>query len=234
MAPKVKKTRLKSEELYAGGPKELPQSDLPTNSDIARYYYLVSASEFDFKKQIEIVKDKLVQVWEKCNPALPLQPELGIYVKIKRFLEQVKNFNRKQKIGKAAKFLVDKQDKLFDIAACSCKLPNLPCESRQVRCSAEPGKCESRHLVCECPPEKRVPAEEREYLLDQRTKIGTKGLLQLGPVDRAAAARRAKLEERRASAVVEQSLQSHKQTSINPDLSFDVSVRVFKNKILDF
>jgi hypothetical protein len=37
MAPKVKKNSFKSEELYAGGPKELPQSDLPTNSDIACY-----------------------------------------------------------------------------------------------------------------------------------------------------------------------------------------------------
>jgi hypothetical protein len=219
MAPK---SRSKSEVLYGGEPKELPESDLPTYSDVARYVYLVSASEFEVKGQLEIVAAKLVEIWQKCNPLLPLQSELSIYVKLKRFMDQVKTANRKQKGGKQAhSFVESKKEHLFDISACSCKLPIVPCDDRLVHCKAAPGHCDTQHIVCECPQEKKVPAAEREYLRDQRSKIGTKSKFQIGPVDRAAAAKQAAKEARRGLTPVR--CQRLQETSFNPELSFEVT-----------
>jgi hypothetical protein len=220
MAPK---SRSKSEVLYGGGPKELPESDLPTYRDVARYVYFVSASEFEVKRQLEIVAAKLVEIWQKCNPLLPLLKEFSIYVKLKRFVDQVKAVNRKQKRSKQALgFVESRKDHLFDISACSCKLPILPCDDRLVQCKAAPGDCVTQHIVCECPQDRKVPAAEREYLRDQRSKIGTTSKFQIGPVDRAAAAKQAAREARQAS-VPPVRCQRLQETIFNPELSFEVS-----------
>ena len=49
--------------------------------------------------------------------------------------------------------------------------------------------CQIQHIICTCPPNKKVPVEEREYLRDQRAKKGSKGSFQLGPIDKAAVKR---------------------------------------------
>ena len=43
-------------EKYGGCPRELPVNDLPTYADVARYFYIVSEKNKDFKKQVKIVK----------------------------------------------------------------------------------------------------------------------------------------------------------------------------------
>ncbi len=51
-------------------------------------------------------------------------------------------------------------------------------------CDCFVNNCQSVHIACECLPQLRVPDEEREDMRDQRSKTGTKGALQISPVDR--------------------------------------------------
>jgi hypothetical protein len=114
--------------------------------------YFVSASEFEVKRQLDIVAAKLVEIWQKCNPLLPVLKEISLYVKLKRFMDQVKAVNRKQKGCKQAQsFVESRKDRLFDISACNCKLQILPCDHRLAQCKAAPGHCDKQHIVCECP-----------------------------------------------------------------------------------
>jgi hypothetical protein len=189
MPPKRKVTREKTSANYGGVPSDLPTTALPTYGDIARYFYLVRSTEKDATTQIKIVKNKLESVWQQCNPALPLMEKLSVRRKLLLFLNKVKDFDGNHLKQAQKQPLLALKDKLFDISACSCQLPVLPCKSKLVLCNAEEGNpCDKKHIVCECGPEKRVPLEEREYMLDQRTKTGTYGgRMQFGRVDPAAA-----------------------------------------------
>jgi hypothetical protein len=186
--PPKKKTRSASGETFGGSPCQLPTSDLPTNGDVARYFYLLKDHESDFSSQISLIENELRQIWANCNPRLPVIQKTSVHVKLRRFLDKVRLFDRKKNLKAAAqKVLVAKKDKLFDISACSCDLETFPCDSPLVRCSTV--NCQTAHIICVCPPEHRIPAEERKYLRDQRAKTGTKGSYQMGSVDRLAAAR---------------------------------------------
>jgi hypothetical protein len=221
MAPKVKlKTRATSEERYGGSPCALPESDLPTNSDVARYFYLVCTSEKDYATQLRLVMNKVVEVWENCNPAMPLREKKNISVKLKTFIDNVKSFNRKGIKAPQRKHLSDNKDKLFDIAACSCKLPIVPCSSVSVKCTEE--DCDVEHIVCECPPGRKVPIEERAYMRDQRAKIGTRGSFQLGPKDRLAAAKESARQKRKGKSLMRPPPQRMDEVLVNPE--FEVCV----------
>jgi hypothetical protein len=78
MGPKKRTLRAKSAEKFGGGPCELPDSDLPTYGDVARYFYLVQQQEADFRTQVDLVEQKLIGLWQKCNPALPLKDSLTL------------------------------------------------------------------------------------------------------------------------------------------------------------
>jgi hypothetical protein len=225
MAPKRKITRKKSEDLFGGGPSKLPESDLPTNADVARFFYFVEACESDYQTQVQIVAHELVDIWGKCNPQLPLKESKVLYSKIKVFLDKVKKFNRKNLKVSLSKHLISTKDKLFDIAGCTCALPTLPCDSRFVRCDKT--DCQAQHLICECPPHQRVPFEEREYLRDQRKKTGTKGTYQIGPVDRAAVAKHTSRQKRKEQSSRRRHKQHVEQKVINPDLSYEVKQIIF-------
>jgi hypothetical protein len=217
MPPKKKKTRLKSAEMYAGSATELPVSDLPTYGDVARYFYRVKETEKDFNTQIHTVTERIAEVWVKCNPKLPLKEDKVVNVQVRRFLQKVKCFNVRKLSPAQSLYLEKCQDKLFDIAACSCSLPTLPCDSKYVRCSGE--NCRTKHIVCECPIERRVPAAEREYMQDQRSKTGTRGRFQMGKVDRKAAV----AGTSGASRIQPKRPQRIEHIVVNPDISFEVS-----------
>jgi hypothetical protein len=213
MAPKRKKTLLKSAEMFAGSATEIPDSDLPTYGDVARYLYRVQETERDFNAQIHVVTERIIEVWNKCNPKLPLKQGKVLNVQVRRFLQKVKQFNvRKLSSGRSIN-LEKIKDKLFDIAACSCALPMLSCDSQYVRCDGK--NCSKKYIVCECPVERRVPAAKREYILDQRSKTGTKGRFHMGAVDRKAAAAASTSGTPRMQQRIEHIV-------LNPDMSFEV------------
>jgi hypothetical protein len=232
MPPKCKKTRKKSEERFGGGPSKLPESDLPTNSDVAKFFYFVEAEESDFSTQVKIVANGLVDIWGKCNLQLPLKENKVLCSKISLFLEKVKKYNRKNLKTTLTKHLINTKDKLFDIAGCTCVLPSLPCDSRLVRCNAT--DCQAQHIICECPPHQRVPIEEREYLRDQRKKIGTKGTYQIGPVDRITVARQKARQKRKEKSSRRKHKQHMEQILVNPNMSFEVRLLIFAVLIIKY
>jgi hypothetical protein len=196
MAPTVK-TRAVSGEKYGGSEQLLPEVDLPTGSDIARFFYHVCLTESDYNTQVRLVAEKVISVWGNCNPRLPLKSSKQIWNKLKAFLDLVKSFNWDRLTASRRKLLNEKKDKLFDVAACLCELPIVTCDNERVKCSAE--NCERTHIVCECPVGMKIPIEEREYLRDQRSKVGTKGQFQMrGRVLQAAADRRVRHGARRS------------------------------------
>ena len=159
---------------FGGAAQHLPQSDLPTYSDIARCCWKASETEVTVKGQVTFVRNELLQVWAKCSNALPVISTRAIDDRLERFINKVKQtpFPRKR-----SKKLLDDLDavaqKLFDISACTCELPNASCRDPRVHCLSV--NCRQIHLVCLCPNERRVPVEERFYLRDQRAKVGTHG-----------------------------------------------------------
>jgi hypothetical protein len=188
------KTRSVSDDKFGGGACELPESDLPTKADVARYFYFVSISEKDYSSQLQLVEDKLRFVWAKCVPRVPVLEKKRLHTKIKRLLDAVKSLNRKCLKPSTKKFLNDNKDKLFDISTCCCTLPIVSCVSSAVRCTKE--NCQDKHIVCNClPVRNKIPKEDREYMRDQRAKKGTRGAYQLGPVDRAAVKRSRELDQ---------------------------------------
>jgi len=220
MASKTK-TRAASGDKFAGYPGELPKSDLPTHGDIARYFYLVSSGENDFYSQIRIVQDKLLDVWQACNPRLPLIEKKEIFSKLKKLLTNVKDFNfRKLKLN-AKKHLLSIKDKLFDIAACSCSLPIVTCDNPAVQCKIV--NCSVEHIICQCPPQLKVPIADREYMRDQRSKVGTKGQFQMrgrdvkGSAHQSARDKRVE-ENKRRLALRNKRKQHMDQVVANPDI----------------
>jgi hypothetical protein len=82
------------------------------------------------------------------------------------------------------------------------------------------GKIEqNKHLSFN--PTSRVPADEREYMRDQRSKDGSRGNLQMGKVGPLPAARKpaACMTGRKS---IHKRSQHLEQIIVNPDMSFDV------------
>ena len=175
--------RIQLAENYAGTPQDLPHSDLPTYGDIARCFYKVRDEEpANFREQVKRVKDRLENSWQNCSPALPLLKGPHIFVKLMRFCEKVKSTSYGKKSASLRDQLELLKDKLFDISACTCQLPVVLCAHPRIKCCN--AACREQHVICECDPDKRVPVEERPYLRDQQSKIGTfGGAMQMGLVD---------------------------------------------------
>ena len=69
-------------------------------------------------------------------------------------------------------------DRLLDITRCRCALKS--CE--KVAC---PGNCKGgAHMVCQCPHDQKLPVVELGFCLAQRNKLGDRGDLQIGYVDK--------------------------------------------------
>jgi len=211
-------------EKFGGAPADLPTTDLPTNSNVARYFYLLSSQEKDYKTQIDLVRQKLNDVWSKCNTRLPVIEEKSLHTKIKRFLDKVKQLNAGKLSVSLALNVQKTKDKLFDIAACNCSLQTHPCDSKVVRCSIE--NCEKEHIICECPNDRRIPAEERSYMRDQRAKVGTRGAYQMGTKERSRAVKK-KVGTSGGTVRPRKRVQQLEQIIVNPDMSFEASTLLY-------
>lgn len=171
-------------EQFGGAPQHLPQSALPTYRDIARCFWKACETEFRVKEQVTVVANELLLVWAKCSTALPIISSRGVYLRLERFLDKVRKTSHAKK---GSRKLLDDLDalahKLFDISACTCQLPNAPCRDPRVGCRSV--NCTQIHIVCLCPEKARVPVEERMFLRDQRSKVGTfGGAMQMADPDR--------------------------------------------------
>ena len=125
------RTRHKSGSKYGGAPSELPSDHLPSNGEVAKYYYLLSSRSVKSDDVIDKLIMELKAKWATVNVELPLMGDLSLRTKTRRFVENVQSYNNRRKLKKAQReYLESEKDFLFDIAACSCELPILPCASR--------------------------------------------------------------------------------------------------------
>ena len=158
---------------YGGTPRDLPTTALPTHSDIARSFYKACDVEKKSAAQVGLVQGQLENSWNSCCPELPVMPVRTVFTKILRFCDKLKKINRSKQSSKMVSEMDTLKNKLFDISACSCTLPQVECANNRVHCRV--ADCAEEHFVCDCPPERRVPVADRAYLSDQRSKIGTHG-----------------------------------------------------------
>ena len=183
-------TRSIHEKKFCGMPSPLEKTEPPTTRQVIQYSYFLKNSqpclkEYDIAK---VIADDVIEIWKAVNPRLPLYDKYYIVKLVnKACFKKAKKINWKSLASAQALHLERKLDRLFDISACKCDLPIQPCDANAVKCTKE--NCNNQHIVCLCPQQIKVPLEERQYLKDQREKIGPKGSFQLGPVDMTAVKR---------------------------------------------
>ena len=107
-----------------GSPSELPKSDLPTLKQVLQSCFhekIISTDPNIAPDKISgQVTVKLVKVWEKVNPDIPLIN--NPFKKVKNAYNQYMEFkrNRINKV-KTKNNYIKRLDKLFDICSCTCK-----------------------------------------------------------------------------------------------------------------
>ena len=153
MAPK---TRAVTTCPVFGAPCELSESVLPTSCDVMRYYFYLRRSEVGTPLSVAEVAAKVAErleyIWHKAS--IPIVTKNRIKQMITAYNSQYRCLMKpyKAQFGKSAhynkKFEVFKEMslKLFDIASCKCV-----------------------ESVCSCPRDRKVPTNERAFLLDQRS-----------------------------------------------------------------
>ena len=209
-------TRRSSAKKFGGPPSLLNETEPPTFRQIIQYSYYIQNRDPNLKNAdiIKMIVEKVIGIWQRVNLNLPLHENKYLIKLVDQIcFKKAREINRKSLSKTQEKNLEEKLDKLFDISSCSCDLPVRPCSDNAVKCKVE--NCETQHIICECPSNKKVPLEDREYLKDQRAKCGTKGCFQLGSVDKAAVKRNLKLKTRNIK-----KLQKKSESSLSLSQSF--------------
>ena len=212
-------TRSQCCKKFCGNPSPLNKTEPQTFRQVIQYSYFLTNSHpnMTYYTIAKIIAKEIIEIWQAVNLRLPLHSEYYMLKLIDKVcFKKVKAVNRKSLSIKQSKNLEEKLDKLFDISTCTCSLPVRSCDDNAVKCNAE--NCQKQHIIYLCPPGRKVPAEEREYLNDQRIKIGPRGTFQLGSVDKAAAQR-----DQRATVRADR-LRNQKQLEIESSTSASTSV----------
>lgn len=153
------KTRQKVNCVIFGAPQNFSELVLPTYEDVMKFYLFVkqelkhtpTSKEPTVSEIGETIATKLEDLWIKAS--IPVVTRARIMQMIRTYHDKYRNLLKSSK-GKAGresyqrKVETFKRDskKLFDIAACKCKNTN----------------------TCTCSRDRKVPIEERPFLLDQR------------------------------------------------------------------
>ena len=221
-------TRKAASHVVFGHPlQELPTNELPTCLQIARHFlFLKDHKSSSNKDVIPQLSQALVDLWIRAG--IPPQPLKNVKTKLMRLMDEGSKASKHGIIAERSKKFLDSLNELFDIAACQCK----------------------DLLACNCAKELKIPARERDFLVDQRTVRR----MQIGKVDKPVtemmtrrSARKSRMEERLAdekkrrieqecpmlsddSTAIEDSASSshHEGTESIPDDDF-VTLRVCRN-----
>ncbi|KAL4712991.1 hypothetical protein ACJJTC_012061 [Scirpophaga incertulas] len=178
------KTRQTTSCPVFGLPEKLPVSQLPTYSDVMKYYIFIkyqlktdkTTKEPTVHDISEILAEEILTIWQKAS--LPTVSRKRVLQLIRTYHDKYRslmkpyhgrqtNINYQQKINT----FTAESHRLFDICSCKCKLTS----------------------NCSCLKNSRVPKEELPFLLDQRT---TRKMI-IGGVDLAATIKNKKKEERK-------------------------------------
>ena len=165
MASFKMKTRKESRRPVFGLPKEISGTNLPTYSDVMRFYFWVkndcmSRSSTKRLETVTAIADKVAsrveEIWIKAS--IPVVSHNRVSQMIRSFhdeyLKLLKHFkerhnedkyNEKIKRFKEEGFLFE--TRLFDIGCCKCALD----------------------IKCNCEKTRKVPVAEQSFLIDQRS-----------------------------------------------------------------
>lgn len=87
-----------NKQVYGDQPSELDDESLPTYFDVANFYFFIQKNSKTKRHKIisalHAIQDGITNIWKKLLPRLPLQTDLVIRTKIRRFLEKVTLFNK--------------------------------------------------------------------------------------------------------------------------------------------
>lgn len=158
---KTHTTRSADECPIFGHGEDLWHRVLPTYETVMRCYIFVrndlkksTNKDPSFSEIADKVVERLKVVWK--NTSIPTVSNQRIEQMLKCYHAKYRNILKPHKgrsdsqayRAKLEAFKLEAQNKLFDIAACKCKLPS----------------------NCACPKERKVPKEEHIFLLDQRSE----------------------------------------------------------------
>jgi len=158
--------------------QDLPTTELPTRLLVARHFLFLKDHKSSSNKDVlPQLSQALLDLWIRAG--IPPQPLKNVKTKLMRLMDEGSKASKHGVSVEKSKQFLDRLNELFDIAACQCK----------------------DLLACNCPKELKVPAPERDFLVDQRTVRR----MQIGGVDRAVtemmnrrSARKSRMEQRHA------------------------------------
>lgn len=194
-----------------GQPNDLKDLNLPTYHDVMKHYLFVrqqlkitSNKEPSFKDISDCVVSHVMNVWKRAS--IPTVSEKRIYDMLKSYHSKYLKMKKLVEVRKSEKnlqklkdFQTQAEKKLFDASAC---------------------KCEDFEL-CSCSQLSKVPLEEREFLIDQRT---TRKMV-IGSVDALLTAKMKKKTQRKLTDILrlhhsEPVPSTSKETTDNLDQSY--------------
>ena len=180
-------TRQKSGNAVIGPSAELPQSDLPTLRDVLAYgcllkeKSLLSKNSFSDKDLTEQVCSDIKKVWTRVNHKIVVPGVISLDKNIEKKIltgwKMMGTVKSKRANKKKEEEWIKTLDKAFNILICHCQF-KLCSEYGCKGCSA------SIHLSCTCPAIARIPAMEVPFFHSQLSKVGTKGSIRIGTVDK--------------------------------------------------
>ena len=180
--------RLAGVDQIIGGPADLPAADLPLLGEVLAKAkqirnIITGPTTGPGVNVSKVIADQLYEgiviVYKKANSNLVLVSEKTVKNKIDSAIKEYKELLRSgaaKTSPKVAKF-GEKCGKVFDVISCKCKI--LDCS--EAKCDGcDPGA----HVNCKCSEDKKIPELELVFVRDQRRRVGNKGHMQMGSLDK--------------------------------------------------
>ena len=167
---------------FVGGAKELLPSELPTLRDCFQYSLLAeersATPNLSNRDKFKEVAQAVRAIWFNAHPLLPLQTERYIIDRLVKQWTSAKNLTREHSNKTLRDDFLKRLDRLFDILRCQCVIR--PCAD-----SSCDGCSDKAHVACNCKNKRdvKIPTQELNFIMVQRSKVGSKSHLQMGRVD---------------------------------------------------
>ena len=157
---------------------------LPTCKEVLEglNYEKTISQECDTRCRENVVV-KLLGIWKRIVPDVPLINRTSIPVKLQRLVKRRNDHDSKRK-GHAS--FEELNNKLFDLSSCNCKNLELNCNDINCETIQKCQKSENKHYRCDpnkCPLTSRIPDNEADYMRDQKNKNGSIGKMRVGSLD---------------------------------------------------
>ena len=151
-----RKTRNSTKSKFGGGHTPLVNTKPPTHRQIIQDYYFQTNSNpsYSFSIIVKLITEKIIMIWKKINPGLPLLSTYSVVKKVGVLLNISRLINRSKCKATIETNTSKKLDKLFDISCCSCDLNIVLCDDKSIKCKKD--NCSDTPILCTCGPDKKV------------------------------------------------------------------------------